>query len=165
MEVIMIRPVLCILALVPAPAVAQTAGTQPAETPPVTVTTVDPVVPPSSVVTPVAPNTVAVTRVPGIAAVSTTKIQSFADYDIDDNGSYSPMEFAQAMAFLAGGKPATGAAALPATDKHVHKGTLAKMPPARATAWLNATSEEFAQVDANNDWRVSQQELAAAAML
>lgn len=159
------RIYLLALTLVSSPAIAQIAGTTPAETPPVTVTTVDPVAPPATVVTPVGPNAVAVTKVPGVAAVSTAKIQTFGDYDIDDDGSYSPMEFAQAMAYLAGGKPATGAAALPASDKYVHKGTLAKMPPARATAWLNATSEEFAQVDVNNDWRVSKQELVAAAML
>lgn len=161
----MIRSTLFALALVSAPAVAQTPGTQPAETPPVTVTTVNPVAPPATVVTPVAPGTVAVTQVPGVATVTNAKIQTFSDYDINDDGSYSPMEFAQAMAFLAAAKPATGAAKLPATDKFVHKGTLAKMPPARATAWLNATSEEFAQVDANNDWRITQQELVAAAMM
>lgn len=158
------RHALCLLCLASAPLMAQP-GTQPAETPPVAVTTVEPVVAPATVVTPVAPGAVAVTRTPGVAAVSTTKIQTFSDYDINDDGAYSPMEFAQAMAFLAGGKPATGAARLPMTDKFVHKGTLAKMPPARATAWLNATSEEFAQVDADNDWRVSRQELAAAALM
>lgn len=161
----MIRSTLLALALLSAPAAAQTAGTQPAETPPATVTRVDPVVPPATVITPVAPGAVAVTPVPGVAAITTAKIQSFSDYDINDDGTYSPMEFAQAMAYLAGGKPATGAAGLPPTDKFVHKGTLAKMPPARATAWLNATSEEFAQVDLNNDWRISPQELTAAAMM
>lgn len=161
----MIRPTFCALALASAPVAAQSSGTQPAETPPVTVTTVSPVAPPATVVTPVSPGTVAVTRIPGVAAVASTKIQRFSDYDINDDGSYSPMEFAQAMAFLAGGKPATGAAQLPRTDKYLHKGTLAKMPPARATAWLNATSEEFVHVDTNEDRRVSKPELVAAAKM
>lgn len=115
--------------------------------------------------TPVAPRTVAVTTAPGVAKLSTVNIQTFSDYDTNDDGAYSPMEFAQAMAHLAGGKPATGAAKLPATDKYVRKGTLAKMPPARAITWLNATAEEFAQVDPNHDWRITQQELLASAMM
>lgn len=146
-----------------APAAAQTATPRTAETPPTTVTTVTPVAPPATVVTPVAPHTVAVTQVPGVAAVSRVKIQTFGDYDTDDNGFYGPMEFAQAMAFLAAAKPAD--ASLPAKDKFKHKGAVGKLAPRQATALLNATADEFAMVDMNNDWRVSPPELTAAAMM
>ena len=155
----------CALAAIAAaaPAAAQSSAPRTAETPPTTVTTVTPVAPPATVVTPVAPDAAVVTRVPGIAAVSSTKIQTFGDYDIDDNGFYGPMEFAQAMAFLAAAKPAD--ASLPAKDKFKHKGAIGKLAPRQATAMLNATADEFAMVDMNNDWRVSPPELTAAAMM
>ena len=171
MEAILTRTIFSLLALSAlatagsAAAQTSTAAAPTGETPPVTVTTVDPVMPPATVVTPIAPGTVAVTQVPGVAATSTMKIQSFADYDIDDNGAYSPMEFAQAMAFLSAANPAAGGMSLPAKDKFSHKGMIGKMSPKQATAILNATSDEFAAIDMNKDWRITPEELTAAAMM
>jgi len=147
------------LALAPA-AMAQTADTTTATT---TVTT--PVAPPATVVDKVAPGVFAVTHVPGIAVSSELKVQNFADYDLDGDGAYSPMEFAQAVHFMASGQATTGATSLPARDRYVHKGAVAKLPPGEAIEMLNVTADEFATVDLDNDWRVTAQELALVAMI
>lgn len=147
-------------------ALAQTDTRAPSgETPPVTTTVVTPGTPPATVVTPVGPNTAVVTPVPGTVNVTMMKIQTFSDYDINDDGAYSPMEFAQALAFLANVTTGAGAADLPAKDKFVHKGMIGKMQPKQAVALLNATADEFSAVDGNNDWRITPDELQAAAMM
>jgi hypothetical protein len=75
------------------------------------------------------------------------------------------MEFAQAAYFLATTDPVAGNPKLPAWDGYMHKGAPQRMSPTNAVTLLNATADEFSAIDANNDWRVSPSELAAAAML
>ena len=130
-----------------------------------TQTMVNPVAPPATVVTPVAPGAFVVTPVPGIAAATQVKVQNFADYDRNKDGAYNPMEFAQALYFLATSDPVAGNPRLPADDRFMHRGAPQKMMPSNAIALLNATADELARVDLNRDWRVSQAELIAAALL
>lgn len=143
--------------VVAAPAAAQIA--------PQTQTVVTPVAPPATMVTQVAPGAFVVTPVPGVAAATKVKVQNFSDYDVDRNGVYSPMEFAQATYFLATSDPLAGNPKLPTWDRYTHRGTLSKMAPSHAITLLNATADEFAAVDMNNDWRVSPDELARVAMM
>lgn len=132
---------------------------------PETETVTVPVAPPAVVATPVAPDAFVVTPVPGVVASTKVKVQKFGDYDIDDNGVYHPMEFAQAMYFLATSDPVAGNPKLPTWDRYVHKGAPAKLSPKDAVTLLNASADEFAIVDMNNDWRVTPQELSTYAML
>ena len=142
-------------------AMAQTADTTTATT--TTVTT--PVAPPATLVDKVAPGVFTVTHVPGIAVSSQLKVQNFGDYDLNNDGAYSPMEFAQAVHFMASGVTTTGTTTLPAKDRYVHKGAVKKLPPMEAVEMLNVTADEFATVDLNNDWRVTADELALVAMI
>lgn len=132
---------------------------------PQTRTTVTPVAPPGVAVANVAPGTFVVTPVPGIAAATQVKVQNFSDYDLNKDGVYNPMEFAQAIYFLATTDPVAGNPALPSDDRFLHRGAWQKMQPERAVALLNATADELAAVDRDRDWRVSPAELAAAALL
>ena len=93
------------------------------------------------------------------------KVQSFRDYDLNDNGAYSPMEFAQAMYFLATSDPVAGNPKLPAWDRYNHRGAMQEMAPTDAITLLNATADEFAIVDMDNDWQVEPIELRAVAMM
>ena len=93
------------------------------------------------------------------------KVQQFDDYDRNHDGAYSPMEFAQATYFLATTDPVAGNPTLPSWDRYEHRGTLSTMEPHDAITLLNATADEFALVDINNDWEVSPTELTAVAML
>lgn len=145
-----------------APAMAQT--TTGAMTP-ATATVVTPVAPPTTAVAQVAPDTFVVTPVPGLAMATKVKIQKFSDYDLNNDGTYSPMEFAQALYFLATNDPVAGSPTLPAWDRYVDKGSAGRLPPQVAVNLLNATADEFATVDLNNDWRITPAELTAVAML
>ena len=140
-----------------APAAAQIA--------PQTQTVVTPVAPPATAVTQVAPGVFVVTPVPGIAMATKVKVQNFSDYDRDRNGVYGPMEFAQAMYFLATTDPVAGNPRLPHWDRYTHRGAAAEMMPTHAVTLLNATADEFAAVDMDNNWRVSPAELTAVAMM
>lgn len=151
----------CALVLA-APALAQTATPQMSTE---TRTVMTPLAPPTTSVTQVAPDAFVVTPVPGVSVATKVKVQRFSDYDLDGNGVYSPMEFAQATYFLATTDPVAGNPKLPAWDGYIHKGAPQRMKPANAVMLLNATAEEFAAVDINNDWRVSPEELLAVAML
>ena len=75
------------------------------------------------------------------------------------------MEFAQALYFLATSDPVAGHPKLPAWDRYTHRGAAEQMPAGHAITLLNATADEFALVDSNNDWRVEPAELAAVAMM
>lgn len=132
---------------------------------PETRTVVTPVAPPATAVAQVAPDAFVVTPVPGVAMATKVKVQKFSDYDIDGNGAYSPMEFGQAMYFLATSDPIAGNPRLPAWDRYVHKGTPTRMSPQDAVTLLNVTADEFAAVDLNNNWRVEPAELAAVALM
>lgn len=143
-------------------AMAQTAGGEMQAT---TRTVVTPVAPPATVVAEVEPGTFVVTPVPGVAAATQVKIQQFSDYDVNNDGAYSPMEFAQATYFLATSDPVAGNPTLPSWDRYEQRGTLSTMEPDDAVDLLNATADEFAVVDLNNDWEVSPAELTAVAML
>ena len=101
----------------------------------------------------------------GFAVVPGAKIRSFSHFDRDGNMALSPMEFAQAMLFLTTAAGAAGGAELPARDMYMHRGTTERMRPHEAVALLNTASLAFAHVDSNNDWRVSQEELLAAALV
>lgn len=143
-----------------APALAQTGQLAPQ-----TRTVVTPVAPPATAVAQVAPGTFVVTPVPGIAAATRVRIQKFGDYDLDKDGSYGRMEFAQALYFLATSDPVAGNPRLPAGDIYTQKGAPQKIDPRRAAALLNATSDEFTVVDRNKDDRVDQAELTAVALM
>ena len=145
----------------PAAVQAQTSGALA----PQTETVVVPVAPPATAVTQVGPNMFVVTPIPGIVAETTVKVQRFSDYDLNGDGVYNPMEFAQALYFLATSDPVAGNPKLPADDRFLQRGAPQKMRPENAVALLNATADELARVDANHDWRVSPQELAAAALM
>lgn len=93
------------------------------------------------------------------------KIKSFSDFDRDSSMSLSPMEFAQAMLFLTRPTGASGGEALPARDMYMHKGTTERIRPSEAVTLLNATSIAFSRVDLNKDWRITQDELVAAALM
>ncbi|TMJ14196.1 MAG: hypothetical protein E6G94_10105 [Alphaproteobacteria bacterium] len=127
-------------------------------------TVVAPLVPPATAVTQVAPGIWQVTPVPGIAMATHVRVQNFADYDLNHDGVYNPMEFAQAMYFLATSDPVAGNPRLPAMDRFVQRGAPTRMRPENAVALLNATADEFAAVDMNHDGRVSPAEVAGAAM-
>lgn len=141
---------------------AQTASGQMEAT---TKTVVTPVAPPATVVAEVDQDTVVVTPVPGVAAATRVKVQQFGDYDRNNDGAYSPMEFAQATYFLATSDPVAGSPTLPSWDRYEHKGTLSTMEPHDAVTLLNATADEFAAVDRDGDWEISPAELTAVAML
>lgn len=132
---------------------------------PQTHTVVTPAAPPGAAVSKVAPGVFMVTPVPGIAAATKIKIQNFSDYDLNKDGVYNPMEFAQALYFMATADPVAGNPALPTADRFYHRGAPQKMNPVAAVALLNATADELAAVDANRDWRVSPSELAAATLM
>lgn len=128
-------------------------------------TVVTPIAPPTTMVTKVAPGAFVVTPVPGVAAATTVKVQRFADYDVNGDGVYNPMEFSQALYFLATSDPVAGNPKLPAWDRYTHRGTVSKMAPSDAVVLLNVTADEFAAVDLNNDWRISPSELTAVALM
>lgn len=132
---------------------------------PETRTVVTPVAPPTMITTQVAPDAFIVTPVPGVSAATKVRVQRFADYDLNGNGDYSPMEFAQALYFMATSDPVAGNPRLPMWDRFMHKGAATTMAPGVAVGLLNATADEFAAVDLNNDWRVSPQELVAISLL
>lgn len=139
-------------------------GGQPSSVaPPSGGTMVTPVAPPGVAVTPVAPGVAAVTPVPGVAVATGVKIQDFAAFDLDKNGSYGRMEFAQALQFLKGA-PA-GGQALPARDRTVHAGAAKRLPPSQAVSLLNETSAAFAAVDMDHNGLISPIELGAAALI
>jgi hypothetical protein len=140
---------------------AQTSGAMA----PATNTVVTPVAPPGVAVARVGPGMFVVTPVPGIAAATTIKVQNFSDYDLNKDGVYNPMEFAQALYFLATSDPVAGNPKLPAADRFYQKGAWQKMRPENAVALLNATADELAAVDLNHDWRVSPAELTASALM
>ena len=100
------------------------------------------------------------TPVPGIAAATQVRFQNFSDYDLNRDGAYNPMEFAQALYFLATSDPVAGNPALPARDKFIDKGAPERMRPGTAVALLNATSDEFTAIDSNHDGRITPLELA-----
>lgn len=141
------------------PVLAQTGGA----TAPETKTVVSPA--PGAVVTQAAPDVLLITPVPGLVTATRVKVQKFSDYDLDKDGVYNPMEFAQALYFLATSDPVAGNPKLPADDKYVHKGAPQTMQPDNAIALLNATADELWRVDANHDWRVSPQELVAIGLM
>ena len=132
---------------------------------PETQTVVTPVAPPAVAVAPVAPDAFVVTPVPGLAAATKVKVQNFSDYDLNRDGAYNPMEFAQAVYFLATSDPVAGNPTLPTWDRYTHRGAWQTMRPSHAVTLLNATADEFSAVDVNNDWQVSPAELAAVAMM
>lgn len=132
---------------------------------PETRTIVTPVAPPGMVTTPIAPDAFIVTPVPGVNAATKVRVQRFADYDLNGNGDYSPMEFAQALYFMATSDPVAGNPRLPMWDRFVHKGAATTMAPGVAVGLLNATADEFAAVDLNDDWRVTREELVSVSML
>ncbi len=151
-------PALLALALA-APAAAQSGSAlQPS-----TMTAVTPVVPPTTAVTKVAPGIWQVTPVPGLAMATQVRVQNFADYDLNHDGAYNPMEFAQAIYFLATSDPVAGNPKLPAKDMYIQRGAPDRMDPQNAVALLNATADEFSAVDANHDHRVTPEEIAGAA--
>ena len=133
-----------------------------AATPPLapqTSTVVNPVVPPATVVKQVAPDAFTVTNIPGMAVATRVEIQRFSDYDLNKDGSYGPMEFAQAAYFLATGDPVPGTTAIPRPGEYLPHLAAAHMNPKFAAALLNATSDEFTAIDSNHDWRVTPAEL------
>ena len=142
--------------LLAAPAAAQIA--------PETKTVVRQVAPPATAITEIAPGTFLVTPVPGVEAATRVKVQKFGDYDLNKDGAYNAMEFAQAAYFLATSDPVAGNPKLPAWDRYTHPGAWQQMHPRHAIALLDATSDEFLAADLNNDWRVTPEELLRASM-
>jgi hypothetical protein len=128
-------------------------------------TKITPVVPPATAVTKLAPGVFKVTPVPGIAAATTVRFQNFGDYDRNKDGAYGPMEFAQALYFLATADPVAGNPKLPALDRFTHAGAPEQLAPSAGTALLNATSDEFQHVDVNHDWRITPAELVSATLM
>lgn len=120
---------------------------------------------PGVAVAPVGPNRFVVTPVPGVTTATTVRIQNFGDYDLNKDGAYAPMEFAQALYFLATTDPVAGNPKLPTMDRFMHRGAPQKMKPSDAIALLNATAHEFTRADMNKDWRVTQDELARVALM
>ena len=116
---------------------------------PQTRTVVTPVAAPGVVVMPVAPDAFIVTPVPGVRAATKVRVQNFADYDLNKDGAYGPMEFAQAVYFLATNDPVAGNPRLPMWDRFAHKGAPTTMAPDVAIGLLNATADEFGAVDLN----------------
>lgn len=147
-------------ALTVSAAAAQTGSLQPQ-----TRAMVAPVAPPTTMVTQTGPGTFVVTPVPGVAMATAVEVQKFGDYDLNRDGVYNPMEFAQAVYFLATTDPVAGNPRLPAWDRYTHRGAAQEMLPRDAVTLLNATSDEFGFADLNNDWRVSAAELNRLAML
>lgn len=142
------------------PALAQQ-GTTPLQ--PDTTTMVTPVLPPTTAVIEVAPGVWEVTPVPGVSLTTQVRVQNFGDYDLNRDGAYNPMEFAQAIYFLATTDPVAGNRKLPAQDMYIHRGAPARMAPHNAVALLNATADEFGAIDSNNDRRITPDEIAGAA--
>lgn len=118
-------------------------------------------IPPSTVVKQVAPDAFVVTNLPGLATVKQVRLQNFSDYDFDHDGSYGPMEFAQALYFLATGDPVAGTKSVPAPRQYSGHLPSRRMDPKLQAALLNATSDEFTALDTNHDWRITPAELAA----
>jgi hypothetical protein len=127
---------------------------------PQTMKIVAPVAPPATAVARVGPSTWVVTPVPGLAAATQVKVQRFSDYDLNHDGAYSPMEFGQAIYFLATSDPIAGNPRLPAQDRFIQRGAPERMRPTAAVALLNATAEEFQAADSNHDGRITPSELA-----
>jgi len=139
------------------------AGLAAMQTPPLapqTSTVIQPVAPPATVVTQVAPHVLQVTAVPGVAAKQTIRIQRFSDYDINRDGAYNPMEFAQAMYFLATGDPVPGTTGIPRPAEYQPHIAAKQMDPKFAVALINTASDEFTAADADHDWRLTPEELA-----
>lgn len=128
-------------------------------------TVVTPVATPGYLIAEVGDGDLLVTPVPGIAAATRVKVQSFSDYDRNGDGAYNPMEFAQALYFLATSDPVAGNPRLPPADRFSHRGAPEQLRPGNAIDLLNATSDEFAIVDMNDDHRISSAELAVFAMI
>lgn len=127
---------------------------------PQTRTVVQPVVPPTTMVTQLYPQVLKVTAIPGIAAAQTIRIQRFSDYDLNRDGAYNPMEFAQAMYFLATGDPVPGTAGIPRPAEYQPHIAAKQMDPKFAVALINTASDEFTAADANHDWRLTPDELS-----
>lgn len=155
----MSAPALLALALA-SPAWAQQG---PAPLQPSTTTVVTPLAPPAVAVTEVIPGVWQVTPVPGTALTTQVRVQNFSDYDLNRDGAYNPMEFAQAIYFLATTDPVAGNRKLPARDMYIHRGAPARMTPQDAVALLNATADDFSAVDSNRDRRITPDEIAGAA--
>ena len=127
---------------------------------PQTATAVQRVAPPATVVTQVAPHVLQVTAIPGVAATQTVRIQRFSDYDLNRDGAYNPMEFAQAMYFLATGDPVAGTTGIPRPVEYKPNIAARQMDPKFAVALINTASDEFTAADTNHDWRLTPDELA-----
>ena len=130
---------------------------------PETRSVVQPVAPPGLAVVQMTPNSFTVTNLPGVAVSKQVSIQRFPDYDLNRDGAYGRMEFAQAMYFLATGDPVPGTAAVPRPSQYVPHQPYATMDPELAAALINATSDEFTAIDQNQDWRITPAELARSA--
>lgn len=141
-------------------AMAGLAAPQVAPLAPQTATTVRQVAPPATAITQVAPHVFQVTAIPGVAATQTVRIQRFSDYDLNHDGAYDPMEFAQAMYFLATGDPVAGASGVPRPAAYKPHIAAKQMDPAFAAALINTASDEFTAADADHDWRLTPAELA-----
>lgn len=145
---------------------APVAWAQPSgELAPQTRSIITPVAPPMTAVSKVGPGMFVVSPVPGLSVATTVKIQNFSDYDRNNDGVYNPMEFAQAIYFLATADPVAGNPKLPADDRFYHRGAPQTMNPVAAVALLNATADELAVADVDGDWRVSPAELASAPLM
>lgn len=121
---------------------------------------VQPVAPPALAIVQATPNSFAVTNLPGVAVSKQVSIQRLQDYDLNRDGTFGRMEFAQAMYFLATGDPVPGTAAIPRPPQYVPHQAYATMDPELAAALINATSDEFTAIDENQDWRITPAELA-----
>lgn len=142
-------------------AMAQTSG----PITPETRTVITPIAPPATSVTQVGPGVFVVTPVPGLATATRIKVQKFSDYDLNKDGVYNSMEFAQALYFVATSDPVAGNPALPRDDKFIHRGAPQTMDPQYGIALLNATSDDFMMVDKNHDGRVNPEEMAAMGLM
>lgn len=143
---------------------ATAAAAQPPSLQPQSGAIVAPVVPPGTLVAQMGSETFVGTPVPGVAATSRVKVQRFGDNDANGDGA-PQMEFAEAVCFLATTDPVAGNPKLPGWGRYTHRGAAQRMTPSDAITLLNATGDEFAFTDTDNDWRVSPQELNRLAML
>jgi hypothetical protein len=158
----MLKPIACALAGAAALAPMSTAAAQPPLAPERTTITT-PVAPPAAAVSQIGPHTFVVTAVPGLTSTQTIQFQRFADYDLNRDGAYGPMEFAQAMYFLATGDPVPQMKGVPSPRSYRPHIANTNMDPKFALALINTASDEFTAIDANHDWRITPDELGRAA--
>ncbi len=121
--------------------------------------TVTPLAPPAAAVSRIGKNSFVVTAVPGVASTQTIHFQRFSDYDINRDGAYGPMEFAQAMYFLATGDPVPQMEGVPSPRTYRPHIANTNMDPKFALALINTASDEFTAIDADHDWRITPDEL------